>query len=548
MRLSGYNRLERLCRLGIVLAALVILFCGILLLPKQHKNTDKKSEVFSGNPEEALADELLYYPEGIQLNEKMPELILYDEEGAQVKLSEFRGKNVLLLFWASWCKYCGQEFQNMEDFSELIGQYEDVELILVDKLDGEKETKELALSSLKEQHIPFCTYFDNNAQAYHSLGIKLMPTLLGIDSQGVLRCCRPGMTGGTDKLKALIEYVRQGGDFATERFITEKLMGEDGGIHTNYLQTGGASPCGYDVLSESQGLLMEYAVIKKDRELFRKSFEYVSKHMLLSNSLIGWKVAEGEEKAASNALVDDLRIYRALSQADELWGGYEEFLRQLGKSILEYNTGNNGFIDYYDVREGKKADRITLSFLDLDAISRLVKASESSTDLYGQSLKLVTEGYIGKEFPFYYSWYDYRKKSYSRENLNMAEALLTLLHLAEADELKRETIDWLEKALQEGGIKARYTVSGTVAEGFNYESTAVYAIAAEIGILTGNRNIVTNAIVRMEALRVNAAGDFFNGAFTAGKGDDIYSFDQCMALLAYGYLREASARFRNSGY
>ncbi len=546
MKHSEENRLERLCRLGIIVAAIVILTCGVLLASQWYLGSVAQTETLTNNKgKEVLADEMNYYPTGIQLNEKMPELTFYDDKGTAVNLSEYKGKNVILLFWASWCKYCKQEFESMGAFSKLLDQYEDMEFILVDKLDGKKETKDQALDYLKEKSVPFPTFFDEELKAYQSLGIKIVPTLLGVDSQGILRCCIPGITKAADQLEALLHYVRLGGAYATEDFVTNKLMGEDGGVHTNYQEIDKASPSGYDVLSESQGILMEYAVVKKDRELFQRSLAYVRKYMQFSNYLTGWRVSKEKKKASSNALVDDLRIYKALVNADRLWGGYEEVLKPWGESILKYNTIPNGFIDCYDIKEDRRSDRITLSFLDLEAISLLVKAISNETDFYEQSLKLIAEGYISKEFPFYYSWYDYKKKKYSSADLNMAEAVLTLLHLAEVGEIKQETVDWLEAALQKGGIKARYTVAGEVVKDFNYESTAIYAIAARIGEIIGNQNIVTRAIARMEALRINDTGTTFNGAFTAKEGEDIYSFDQCMALLTYGYLQSQTDSYRD---
>ena len=49
--------------------------------------------------------------------------------------------------------------------------------------------------------------------------------------------------------------------------------------------------------------------------------------------------------------------------------------------------------------------------------------------------------------------------------------------------------------------------------------------------------MVTKAFARMELMHVNDSSLIWNGAFTAAEGKDIFSFDQCMALLAYGYLK-----------
>ena len=540
MKTSSRKRIEKLCIIGIIIALLVFAVCAKMLLREQKNGKDNALGTGvdaddNAEKEDTLADEIIYYPSQIQINETIPELTFYDEDGVEIKISDFRGKNVILLFWTSWCKYCKEEFQNMQEYSKLLEGYDDVEFILLNKLDGEKETKEQALTFLKENNIPFTTYFDEDLTIFNSLGIKIVPTMLGIDSEGVLKLCNPGNIGTADNLATMIQYVRNGGATETEKFITNELTVE-GGVHTNYLEIDRESPAGFDVLSESQGIMMEYAVLKKDKVLFDRFLDYVLQNMLMSNSLAGWMVTKEEGAAETNALVDDLRIFKAVYQANEHWGGYDELVKRWGENILEYNISNRQLVDYYDSKTNKKAKRITLCFLDLEAIELLNNVKNSNHDLYEQSYQLVEGGFINNEFPLYYSWYNYKKMEYVTDNLNMAEAMNTLLNLARVGELKDETIIWLENSLENGGIKARYTTAGGIVEGYNYESTAIYALVAMIGDEIGNTKLVTKAVARMELMRVNDSSLKWNGAFTAAEGKDIFSFDQCMALLAYGYL------------
>ena len=71
-----------------------------------------------------------------------PDFTVYDLEGNPHKLSDFRGKPVILNFWATWCGYCKME---MPDFNEKYQEYgEDVHFLMVNVTDGNQETMETA--------------------------------------------------------------------------------------------------------------------------------------------------------------------------------------------------------------------------------------------------------------------------------------------------------------------------------------------------------------------------------------------------------------------
>lgn len=118
--------------------------------------------------------------------------------------------------------------------------------------------------------------------------------------------------------------------------------------------------------------------------------------------------------------------------------------------------------------------------------------------------------------------------------MNTVEALMTLYHAVKAGIAHQESLDWLEERAVSGTLAARYDMDGKIVSGFDYDSTAVYAIAVLIGKETGNSRLYTGARNRMEKYHVTGQTDLRGSFSDKADGSDIFSFDQLMALLVYG--------------
>ncbi len=64
---------------------------------------------------------------GVQIGDLAPNIITKDLQGKTVKLSDFKGKYVLLNFWAAWCSPC---VKKMQQFPELEKKYKDKDLVV----------------------------------------------------------------------------------------------------------------------------------------------------------------------------------------------------------------------------------------------------------------------------------------------------------------------------------------------------------------------------------------------------------------------------------
>jgi thiol-disulfide isomerase/thioredoxin len=136
-----------------------------------------------------------------------PDFTVFDAQGNKVKLSDFKGKPVVLNFWASWCPPCKSE---MPHFNAAYADVKDtVVFMMVDLVDGQRETQATGQSYVKEQGFTFPVYFDNQQLAARAYGIQSIPTTVLIDANGYIVT---GYTGAIDEqtLRAGIQLLTNG--------------------------------------------------------------------------------------------------------------------------------------------------------------------------------------------------------------------------------------------------------------------------------------------------------------------------------------------------
>ena len=110
-----------------------------------------------------------------------PDFTVYDRAGNAVKLSDFRGKPVVINFWASWCGPCRSELPDFDAAcQELSGE---VQFLMVN-MTGGRETRESADALLQAEGYSFPVYYDLDQDAATTYGVYSLPTTLFIDKEG----------------------------------------------------------------------------------------------------------------------------------------------------------------------------------------------------------------------------------------------------------------------------------------------------------------------------------------------------------------------------
>lgn len=134
--------------------------------------------------------------------ELAPELNLVDLSGNAVNLSDYKGKYVMVNFWATWCKYCDQEMPDLMAFQE---KYKDeLKVIAIDV----KEDQKTVEAYVKEKGIDLTIAMDESGKVAEAYYVNSFPTTFFIDRAGKVIGFVPGMLTAKD-METTYGYLKE---------------------------------------------------------------------------------------------------------------------------------------------------------------------------------------------------------------------------------------------------------------------------------------------------------------------------------------------------
>ncbi len=110
------------------------------------------------------------------------ELLDMDEE--KKKLSDYRGKVILLNFWATWCPPCVREMPSMERLQQKFN-VDDFKVIAINQM--EEIDQVFAFTGQLEIDLTFEILFDSQSTVSQAYAVRGLPTTYLIDKQGKIR-------------------------------------------------------------------------------------------------------------------------------------------------------------------------------------------------------------------------------------------------------------------------------------------------------------------------------------------------------------------------
>lgn len=124
--------------------------------------------------------------EGTNIGNKIPDISFIDLEGKEVKLSDFRGENLIINSWAAWCPFCINEMPRLQKASD----ENDITILFIHRTKTEPEqTARSYIQDFQNRGTPITDPVlldpeDNFYTTFFGFG---MPVSLFVDKSGIIK-------------------------------------------------------------------------------------------------------------------------------------------------------------------------------------------------------------------------------------------------------------------------------------------------------------------------------------------------------------------------
>ena len=179
---------QSIYKLIVTLLVLVIVIGGGMLL---YRNLGQNVDLGEMVPTEAVSENAA------------PGFTVVDSQGNEVQLSDFRGKGVVLNFWASWCGPCKSEMPHFQEAYEEYG--DDIHFLMVNMSTAFGDTRADATELLEKEGYTFPVYYDDKAECAYGYGISGVPVTVFIDADGMISSVRSGMISEADLQRRILK-------------------------------------------------------------------------------------------------------------------------------------------------------------------------------------------------------------------------------------------------------------------------------------------------------------------------------------------------------
>lgn len=124
------------------------------------------------------------------MGSKAPNFTLKKLDGKEVSLNQFRGKKVILNFWASWCSPCKIELPHFQAEWDKYSTSNDVMLLTVA---GSQSDEDVLRSYMANNNFNFTVCLDSSDNVFNKYDLTSIPKTYFLDKSGVIHRVQQGM-------------------------------------------------------------------------------------------------------------------------------------------------------------------------------------------------------------------------------------------------------------------------------------------------------------------------------------------------------------------
>ena len=131
-----------------------------------------------------------------------PDFTVTDTDGAEHSLRDYRGRNVLVVFWATWCPACNVEIPHLIELRKQFNE-NDLAILAMSNETAEHLKQFVAAKGINYSVVPLGA----SALPEPYAGVRSIPTSFFIDKQGKIKLAAVGMVSLEDS-RAILKAER----------------------------------------------------------------------------------------------------------------------------------------------------------------------------------------------------------------------------------------------------------------------------------------------------------------------------------------------------
>ncbi|WP_346319352.1 TlpA disulfide reductase family protein [Chitinophaga sp. YIM B06452] len=177
-----------------------------------HLHPGKDVDAYIADLQKDFIDTIKAHVATLLINEAAPNFTVTDANGRKVSLADFKGKTIVLDFWATWCGPCVESFPAMQMAANRYANDPGVKFLFIHCWENVADPLTDAKNFLSKRNYTFDLYMDprdtstRRSLAADAFGVEGIPAKFIIDGKGRIRFSVSGFSG---KAEAAAEEVVQ---------------------------------------------------------------------------------------------------------------------------------------------------------------------------------------------------------------------------------------------------------------------------------------------------------------------------------------------------